>query len=235
LNLSPLIPKEPADSVQAFFRVLGGDLIGGVFHLSADPVVIGSSHEVALHLPDTLARDRHAGIRFQHGSWQIHDLCGEGIFINDIPTRQRVLSGGEILRIGKTELQFSLEDPRRAAVPRLSSEEISDDELRSDDDFRVLLELRIEKGDPEDQGRGISITHGPGFVIGRSKKADFSIHDHHASRMHCRIEALESDVLLVDLKSLNGTHLEGRQVTNAALRPGDLIVVGRTAIRCLKT
>lgn len=230
-----MTPKEPVDSVQAFFRVLGGDLSGGVFHLTTDPAVIGSSHEVALHLPDSTVQDRHAGIRYHHDSWQIHDLSGEGIVINDIPTCQRVLCGGEILRIGKTELQFTLEDPRRAEVQRFPVKDRTGNQPGSEEDFRVLLELRVEKGDPKDQGRGISIAHGPGFVIGRSKDADFSIHDHHASRMHCRIEALDSDVLLLDLKSLNGTHLEGRQVTNAALRPGDLIVVGRTAIRCLKS
>ncbi|MDE0959299.1 MAG: FHA domain-containing protein [Planctomycetota bacterium] len=210
----------------AYIRVLGGELTGGVFRLDGKPIVIGSSADVHLRLPDTLAHGRHAGLRFHAGCWHIHDLTGEGLSVNDIATTSRALSGGEILRVGATELQFSLDQPKRGFV------EASVTAVPKAQD--VVLELRVELGDQRDQGLLIPLYSGQELLIGRAAEAHLSLHDCRASRLHCRIEDDCGAVAIIDLSSLNGTHVDGSQVQRAVLRAGDTILIGRTSIRCLK-
>jgi pSer/pThr/pTyr-binding forkhead associated (FHA) protein len=216
---------------RAFIRVLGGALCGGVFQIDSDPIVIGSAADVSVSLPDPLAGDRHAGIRYQQGTWQVHDLTGGGLMVNDIPTSTRTLSGGEILMIGSTELQFCLIDPRRRSADAASIEQESP---QGQGESVVVLELVVEQGDHRDRGRKIDILNDSVMTLGRAAQADLSLHDCLSSRRHCRIQGGSSGVEITDLQSLNGTHLEGSLIDTAALRPGDLILIGKTAIRCLK-
>ncbi len=213
----------------AFICILEGELQGGIFQLDSRPVVIGSSPDVGVCLPDTSAHDRHAGIRFHDGRWEIHDLTGEGLPVNDIPTVTRSLAGGEIVRIGSTEIQFTLEDPRGAAASPPVEEEVNRSAPQ-----QAFLELVVERGDARDVGQRIPISSDSGMIIGRASKADLSLHDSLCSREHCKIHRGEGEVTITDLESLNGTLLDGSKVDTATLRAGDLILVGRTSIRCLK-
>jgi pSer/pThr/pTyr-binding forkhead associated (FHA) protein len=211
----------------AYIRVLGGDLRGGIFRLDGKPIVIGSSTDVNLSLPDPQALGRHAGLRYHEGRWSVEDLTGNGLSVNDIPTSSRALSGGEILRVGATELQFSLEEPKTGLTEPLESKSPG----RQD----ALMDLVVELGDARDQGRRIQLFSGQEVLLGRASDAQLVLHDCRSSRLHCRIEGDSREVAIVDLDSLNGTHVDGRQVQRAILRPGDTILVGRTSIRCLKS
>ncbi len=211
----------------AYIRVLGGELRGGIFRLDGQPIVIGSSTDVNLSLPDPQALGRHAGLRYHEGKWSVEDLTGDGLSVNDIPTNSRALSGGEILRVGATELQFSLDKPKPDLAEPLESKPPG----RQD----ALMDLLVEQGDARDQGSRIQLFSGQQVLLGRGADAQLVLHDCRASRLHCRIEGDSLEVAIVDLDSLNGTHVDGRQVQRAILRPGDTILVGRTSIRCLKT
>ena len=222
----------PAEApTHAFLRVLGGALSGGVFQIDSDAAVIGSAADVSVSLPDPLAGDRHAGIRYLRGTWHIHDLTGEGLMVNDIPTATRALSGGEILRIGSTELQFCLDDPRRGPADAASIEP-PPQQLKNE--CAALLELVVEQGDHRDRGLRVDILKDSVITLGRAADADLSLHDCLSSRLHCRIRSDSGGVEITDLQSLNGTHLEGIRIDSAELRAGDLILIGKTAIRCLK-
>jgi pSer/pThr/pTyr-binding forkhead associated (FHA) protein len=182
---------------------------------------------VNLSLPDPQALGRHAGLRYHEGKWSVEDLTGDGLSVNDIPTNSRALSGGEILRVGATELQFSLDKPKPDLAEPLESKPPG----RQD----ALMDLLVEQGDARDQGSRIQLFSGQQVLLGRGADAQLVLHDCRASRLHCRIEGDSLEVAIVDLDSLNGTHVDGRQVQRAILRPGDTILVGRTSIRCLKT
>lgn len=222
----------PTDAPKhAFIRVLAGALSGGVFQIDSEATVIGSAADVSVSLPDPLARDRHAGIRYQQGTWHVHDLTGEGLMVNDIPTVTRALSGGEILLIGSTELQFCLDDPRRGPADAASIEP-PPQQVKSES--AALLELVVEQGDQRDRGLRIVILKDSVITLGRAAAADLSLHDCLSSRLHCRIQSDSRGVEITDLQSLNGTHVEGSRIDTAALRAGDLILIGKTAIRCLK-
>jgi serine/threonine protein kinase len=74
------------------------------------------------------------------------------------------------------------------------------------------------------------LARGEGLVIGRSLQVDLSVDDLRVSRRHCRIEHGEKGITALDLRSANGTYVNGQRITKAALRPGDTLQVGNTSL-----
>jgi hypothetical protein len=72
-------------------------------------------------------------------------------------------------------------------------------------------------------------------VLGRSKKVDIPIRDHLLSRKHCSIVPATSGFRLLDLRSSNGTFLNGERVDEKELHPDDIIEVGNTVMVLLDT
>ncbi|MQA30564.1 MAG: FHA domain-containing protein [Luteitalea sp.] len=72
----------------------------------------------------------------------------------------------------------------------------------------------------------------PGAVktIGRAPRADFIVDAALVSRLHCRIEAGDSDIEVVDLSSTNGTYVNDRKIARAKLGAGDRLRVGRVEL-----
>jgi ABC transport system ATP-binding/permease protein len=65
-------------------------------------------------------------------------------------------------------------------------------------------------------------------TIGRATRADFILDEALVSRVHCRLTADRSDQLVVeDLKSTNGTMVNGKIVTRHVLKAGDLLTIGK--------
>ena len=69
----------------------------------------------------------------------------------------------------------------------------------------------------------------PGSIktIGRSTGADLILDAALVSRIHCRLEASDETVEVVDLDSTNGICVNGERVSRAHLIPGDRLTVGR--------
>lgn len=67
--------------------------------------------------------------------------------------------------------------------------------------------------------------------IGRAMTNEVILDDGRVSRSHARIECSASRCVIVDLKSANGTRLNGVRVERAELKPGDILSLGNTQIR----
>jgi len=67
-------------------------------------------------------------------------------------------------------------------------------------------------------------------VIGRGSDADVTIGDSGASRKHAEILWDGERAMVRDMKSTNGTKLDGRPVTEAPLAPDSTVTIGRTDI-----
>jgi transcriptional regulator with GAF, ATPase, and Fis domain len=66
-------------------------------------------------------------------------------------------------------------------------------------------------------------------TVGRAQENDITIDDINSSRRHCQIErAANGSYEVVDLKSRNGTLVNGILVLRKDLRPGDCIEIGKT-------
>ncbi len=76
--------------------------------------------------------------------------------------------------------------------------------------------------------KDIELTGDP-LSIGRSREADIPLLDDKVSRVHCGIRLSDGDFYLKDLKSRNGTFVNGQRVEDTVkLKPGDRIQVGST-------
>ena len=200
--------------------MIQGPLKGNVFPIQGETTIIGSDTPASVRLTGDDVLPRHAGLRWNGSSWEIFDLTGDMIHINDIPSSSRLLGGGEILRIGDHELHFTLQEIAQSTA--------------SVKEMKAVLSIGFEREQALPTSQQLPILAGPGYTIGRTPDNDLSVHDPLASRRHCRIEVVRGEAVLTDLGSLNGTHLEGRPIQQATLRAGDLIVVGKTALRCLR-
>ena len=66
-------------------------------------------------------------------------------------------------------------------------------------------------------------------VIGREASCDIVIHDSMSSRRHCEVHGMGSGGFVVaDLRSKNGTTVNGAPISSWTLKDGDLISIGST-------
>ncbi len=72
----------------------------------------------------------------------------------------------------------------------------------------------------------------PGAIktIGRAPRADLILDRALVSRLHCRLEAGEDVVEVVDLESTNGTYVNDTRVERGTLSDGDRLRVGRVEL-----
>lgn len=68
------------------------------------------------------------------------------------------------------------------------------------------------------------------LAIGRKSDNDLVIDDHTVSSRHARIVRVQSVYFLEDLKSTNGTGLNGKPIERAQLRDADVITIGQHRI-----
>lgn len=64
------------------------------------------------------------------------------------------------------------------------------------------------------------------LVIGRGAEADLMLNDEGVSRAHAEIRNWDGDFIIKDLKSSNGTQVNGKPVAVALLRAGDTVGIG---------
>ena len=80
-------------------------------------------------------------------------------------------------------------------------------------------------------GKTFRLSDGTVKTIGRATRADFIVDAPLVSRVHCRLTADQSGQLIVeDLDSTNGTHLNGRRVKRGVAKAGDQIGVGKVTL-----
>src|SRR5262245_45140605 len=81
------------------------------------------------------------------------------------------------------------------------------------------------------KGRIFSFTQHDSFLIGRNPDAHLCLpDDRYFSRNHCLLEINPPRAFVRDLRSTNGTYLNGQRVNDAFLKNGDLIQCGETIL-----
>ena len=70
-------------------------------------------------------------------------------------------------------------------------------------------------------------------LIGRSPLAKVRLDDTYVSRCHCEIEISEDMLIVRDLGSTHGTHVNGQAIIQAPLRPGDTLTIGRSTFKAV--
>jgi serine/threonine protein kinase len=81
-----------------------------------------------------------------------------------------------------------------------------------------------------DQGQAFALQDGQTLVFGRAETADARLSDPFASRTHCRVEVQQGKVRLIDAGSRSGTLVNGQQISQCELQPGDVVKLGYTEL-----
>ena len=99
---------------QASVVILEGYAAGMEYPIKKTYAVIGRSRDAAVPLKDALVSRKHAAIMFNEDAFILKDLDStNGIYMRGAYIRQRKLAHGDKFRIGKTILQFILQDNGR--------------------------------------------------------------------------------------------------------------------------
>ncbi len=91
----------------------------------------------------------------------------------------------------------------------------------------ALITLRVIDG--ADRGQVFADAPTP-LTIGREEGNPIQLNDERISRFHLKIQEDQDKIVLTDLQSTNGTKVNGEPVQLWALRPGDVIALGRTVL-----
>ena len=83
-----------------------------------------------------------------------------------------------------------------------------------------------------DEGGRLTFRVSPGAIktVGRARRADFVLDAALVSRLHCRLEADDQGLEVVDLESTNGTFVNDKRITRAKLVNGDRLRVRRVEL-----
>jgi len=91
----------------------------------------------------------------------------------------------------------------------------------------ALVTLRVVDG--ADRGRVFKEIPTP-LTVGREEGNSVQLNDERVSRFHIKIQDDQEKIVLTDLQSTNGTKVNGESVQLWALRPGDVVALGRTVV-----
>jgi pSer/pThr/pTyr-binding forkhead associated (FHA) protein len=91
------------------------------------------------------------------------------------------------------------------------------------EDFTLSARLmRLESSNSEEHFVPSSFP----VTIGRDREADIRLDDRWVSRFHCEIDQIHGTLVVRDLHSRHGTHINGRRVEENLLMPGNRLGIG---------
>ncbi len=170
---------------------------------------IGSGAKNQVVINESGIEEVHAQITKQGDALYLSDNGSlSGTFVNGNKIGQNFqLRPGDSVRIGKVEL--AIVDPKTGGEkpPAVAPAPRADWSIMA-----ITGELK-----------GKSIPIRGSMVFGRSNTCDIVINDAHMSRRHAEINLKDGILRLVDLKSSNGTCVNGKNIGEQILKPGDKI------------
>jgi len=92
----------------------------------------------------------------------------------------------------------------------------------------------LQSADAADDAWTFRLAAGAVKTVGRAPRADFILDAALVSRLHCRLTATDRGLDVVDLKSTNGTFVNGKRISKGSLAAGDRLRVGRVELRLIK-
>lgn len=95
--------------------------------------------------------------------------------------------------------------------------------------------LAVQVVEGPEEIRGVTLELSGPIVIGRSPDADLVIADDFVSSTHARIVPGDTDAVVEDLGSTNGTFVNGQPATRPlVVREGDMIELGTNRIKVVR-
>ena len=182
---------------------------------------IGRAEDNEVVLSDVGVSRRHAQVYVSRGEVTVEDLgSGNGTYYNGYRVQSQPVQDSDEVVIDPFILQFRIRGQQHAAV--------ADSHVSS---AGGRLEVVVGTGMA---GSSFPVT-ARGLSIGRSEDRDVVIPDPAASRHHCQLSAQGGEYMLRDMGSANGVFVNGVRVRECALADNDIIRIGNTEMRFVRT
>ena len=168
-----------------------------------------------MRLPDPSVSHRHASIRQRGTDYVILDEGStNGTYVGATrlePAAPRVLSSGDLVRVGRVWLEVKIEQAMPTANAQDATKEIAlalVSEALAAQGENVAAKVTVVEG--PDQGRELDVVEFERrYVVGRGGDVDLTLDDEDASRRHAEIFRKGDHLWVRDLGSKNGTTLGG--------------------------
>lgn len=181
--------------------------------------IVGRDKTVDVVINSSRVSRHHLRIEFDGNRWTITDLdSSNGSFVNSQPFRSRVVENTEVIHLGNPDGPEIVLTVTEARLTPMESA-VKTTAVRADEFKAMATEL-------------ISLTKRaslkPRTRIGRDDQNDIVFADDlMVSRVHCEVvQNSDGKFDLIDLKSANGTYVNGLLIRRHRLEDGDTVSVG---------
>ena len=218
-------------------QVTSGPSSGVSVSFFGGSVTIGRDPSSNLCVNDANVSRTHTQLTDNGREVVLRDLSStNGTTLNGRRVTDAVIRPGDVIHVGNSQVLFSeaqqspglavagahSQQPPPASPPK---RERYPNRLESG---RHAYSLQVTSG----QSAGVSVSFSRGSVtVGRDPSCDLRVNDMQVSRSHVQFTHIGREVVLRDMHSTNGTTLNGRPVTGAVIRPGDVIEIGDSQIQ----
>jgi pSer/pThr/pTyr-binding forkhead associated (FHA) protein len=212
-----------------------GPQAGKHIEIWKDRTTIGRSRDCDIFLEDITVHRKQASIVLRAAGYVLLDDHGSGdSFVNGRPIKEQLLSDGDQLLFGNTQLTFFSQAAATRPIQFASSR---GRELyrRKTPDASTSSNARLELLDMQGAMRNFELQ--PEMTIGRSRDCDIFLEDLAVSRLHASIQQLpDGGYELEDHRSATGTFVNGWTITRCRLNDGDIVQIGsnRLTVRLAK-
>src|SRR3989442_929170 len=181
--------------------------------ISRSVTLIGSRKQARLQLISSTVSQNHALIVNADGGPYIRDLASRThVLVNGQQIRESPLAEGDEIQIGRFTFRFKESPTKGGSTSRESGPAASGFMSVDGADYRIPIE-------------------GKSLLIGRRDTCDVKLVEESASTTHAIVFEMDGRRYVRDLASRTGTFVNGKQVHQVELMPGDEVKVDETAMR----
>ena len=184
------------------------------YRVSRQPLTLGRDPACDIQVDAPNVSRHHARLQPTESGCEITDLqSANGVYVNGRLVTRKILQPGDRISLGREmpgihSITFDI-----VAEAETRHDHRKDERQRLDESGSFLGELPLVN-------RG-------SLILGRDPHAPVPLDSPLVSRQHARINpGPHGGHILTDLKSKNGTFVNGKRVAHAVLRPGDVIRIG---------
>ena len=218
-------------------QVTSGPSSGVSVSFFGGSVTIGRDPSSNLCINDSNVSRTHAQLTDNGREMVLRDLnSANGTMVNGRRVNDAVVQPGDVINVGNAQILFNLGQDRQhmAAGANLDHPPLSagpprwegyQNQLEPD---RRFFNIQVIGG--SSSGASASFSRGS-VTIGRDPSNKLRINDENVSRSHVQLTDNGREVVLRDLNSTNGTTLNGKQVAESVIRPGDVIGIGDSQVQ----
>jgi pSer/pThr/pTyr-binding forkhead associated (FHA) protein len=199
-------------------------------------ITIGRAPGCSVRLDEASVSRLHAVIRHQGNSWILERKASFGaVLMNGQEVENARLEGGEEVVIGKFSLRIDVQGDAAAATadpPAETQQSASSvpSVYQEDEGGRTKFVSAgvnaLFRFEPGSANLSEFLMQADMAVFGRGSNCDVVLTEKKASRKHCELRRQGLSFFVKDLNSANGTMVNGNNITEVELVPGDVIQIG---------